>query len=314
MVIARSVEDIAYRPASIVTVGTFDGVHRGHAAIIQQVVRRAKETGARSVIVTFEPHPREVVGQGPVELLTTLEERLEFIGALGADAIVVLPFTYEFSRLTPNEFYETIMVKAIGVSEVIEGTDHMFGRDREANIETLKALGSRFGFRVTAAVTVLDNGEPISSSRIRAALKEGNVEAAEELLDRPYGLRGTVVAGDGRGAQLGYPTANVQPASAKKIVPANGVYVAGVEIGNELRYGMLNIGVRPTLTSGSERVVEVHVFELNEDLYGKQLRIQFLKRLRNEIKFSSKEELVDQLRRDRSESLKFVEALQSQYE
>jgi len=314
MVIARSVEDIAYRPASIVTVGTFDGVHRGHAAIIQQVVRRAKETGARSVIVTFEPHPREVVGQGPVELLTTLEERLELIGALGADAIVVLPFPYEFSRLTPNEFYETIMVKAIGVSEVIEGTDHMFGRDREANIETLKALGSRFGFRVTAAVTVLDNGEPISSSRIRAALMEGNVEAAEELLDRPYGLRGTVVAGDGRGAQLGYPTANVQPASAKKIVPANGVYVAGVEIGNELRYGMLNIGVRPTLTSGSERVVEVHVFELNEDLYGKQLRIQFLKRLRNEIKFSSKEELVDQLRRDRSESLKFVEALQSQYE
>lgn len=313
MIIARSVQDIAYDPASIVTVGTFDGVHKGHRAIIEQVVRRAKETASRSVIVTFEPHPREVVGQGPVELLTTLEERLDLIGALGADCAVVFPFTYEFSRLTPNEFYETIMVRSIGVREVIEGIDHMFGRDREANIETLKSLGIRFGFRVTAAVTVLENGEPISSSRIRAALMEGKVEAAEELLDRAYSLGGTVVAGDGRGAQLGFPTANVQPDSAKKIIPANGVYVAGVEIGNELRYGMLNIGVRPTLTSGSARVIEVHVFDLNEDLYGKPVRIHFHRRLRNEQKFSSKEELVDQLRRDRSESLKFVEALQSHY-
>src|SRR5689334_12805308 len=126
MIVARSVQDIEYSPASIVTVGTFDGVHGGHAAIIQQVVRRSKESAARSVIVTFEPHPREVVGQGPVELLTTLEERLEHIGALGADCTVVLPFTYEFSRLTPNEFYEAYMVRAIGVREVIEGTDHMF--------------------------------------------------------------------------------------------------------------------------------------------------------------------------------------------
>lgn len=311
MIIARSLEEVVYNADSIVTVGTFDGVHRVHVAIIEQVVQRARARHARSVIMTFDPHPREIVGRGPVKLLSTLDERLKLMERLGVEYTIVVPFTYEFSRLTSNEFYEGFVVNKVGVKEVIEGSDHMFGRDREANMETLKDLGERFGFRVTAAVTVLYQGDPVSSSKVREALMRGEVEQAEALLDRPYSFSGSVVKGDGRGAQLGFPTANIQPASEKKIVPADGVYFVGIEYHGEQYHGMLNIGVRPTFSPVLHRVVEVHIFDVHGDLYGKELTIFFHKRLRDETKFSSKEELIAQLHHDRNECLKYVEALPS---
>ncbi|HEV8537374.1 MAG TPA: riboflavin biosynthesis protein RibF, partial [Bacteroidota bacterium] len=244
------------------------------------------------------------------KLISTLEERLEIIGSIGIDLTVVLPFTYEFSRQSSREFYERCIVESVGVREVVEGHDHMFGRDREADIDQLRTLGQSYGFNVIAASPVTVDGDVVSSSKIREALMRGEVAQAGKYLDRPYTITGIVVRGDGRGKQLGFPTANIRPASEKKVVPAEGVYVVSVAHDARQFNGMLNIGVRPTFSSTLDRVIEVHLFDFQEDLYGKQLTIQFHKRLRQERKFSSKEELVAQLLRDREECMKYIGASQ----
>ncbi len=309
MNVARSIDEVIFDENSIVTVGSFDGVHLGHCSIIEQVTRRAREQKARAVVITFDPHPREVVGRGPVKLLSTLEERLVIISGLGIDTTIVLPFTYKFSRLTSKEFYEQYVIKKIGVREVIEGHDHMFGRDREADIATLDTIGKYYGFNVIKAQPVMDAGEIVSSSKIREALMRGDVDKAEQFLGRPYSLTGVVIKGDRRGEQLGFPTANIQPSADKKLVPAEGVYVVAVEYDLKHYFGMLNIGVRPTFSSMQERVIEVHIFNVTESLYTKQLTIGFLKRLRPETKFSSREQLIDQLHRDKNESINYIRTL-----
>jgi riboflavin kinase/FMN adenylyltransferase len=263
------------------------------------------------VVITFEPHPREIVGRGPIQRLTTLDERLVILEGLGIDLVLVLEFTYAFSRLTPREFYERYVIRGVGVRQVVVGHDHMFGRDREAGIAELGAMGGEFGFEETTVPPVTLDGAVISSSRIREDLLRGQVERAAQMLGRPYSLGGTVVRGEGRGASLGFPTANIQPLVPAKLIPAEGVYCVGVRLeGGRRAYGMMNMGVRPTFSTTLERTIEVHILDLDESLYGRTLTVDFLKRLRPEKKFSSAADLAAQLRADREECLKYIGALQ----
>jgi len=307
MNVVHTLNDIAFDKHSVVTVGTFDGVHQGHQEIIREAVRRAKAREGRSVVVTFEPHPREVLGSRSIQLLTTIEERRQYLSELNPDVLLVVPFTYEFSRQSFREFYLRYIVNGIGVSEIVEGYDHHFGRDREGSIEVLVTLGKEFGFSVVAVKPFTVGGEAVSSSRVREYLEEGQVESAAQLTGRSYALRGSVVRGDGRGKQLGYPTANVVPSSPKKLVPKNGVYFVGVRVDDRLRAGMANIGSRPTFTSNGARSIEANILDYDGDLYGKSIEVHFVKRLRDEQKFTNPQELIDQMRRDQQQSVKLQE-------
>jgi riboflavin kinase/FMN adenylyltransferase len=309
MKVIRSLEEATFLRNSVVTVGTFDGVHLAHREIIREVTNRARRSEGRSVVLTFDPHPKEIVPStrgGEVRLLSTVEERIELLGLLGVDELFVVPFTPEFSRLGPRDFYLQYLLQGTGVAEVVVGYDHMFGRNRSAGIEDLMKLGKEFDFSVFAVHPFTVEGEPVSSTRIRRALAAGDLEHARRLLGYRYMLTGKVVRGDRRGATLGFPTANLTPASMRKMVPARGVYVVGVEHGTERRFGMMNIGVRPTVSPGTSETMEVHLFDYTGELYGESLKVVFLKRLRDEKRFASLEDLSSQLQRDREESLRFL--------
>ena len=313
MNVVRSLDQLHREKNSVVTVGTFDGVHLAHREIIREVTHRARMIEGRSVVVTFDPHPKEVVHspkQGEVRLLTTLEERATLLAACGVDDLVVLPFTVEFSEQTPREFAQRILVNRIGAAEVVVGYDHMFGRGRSAGTEELVTLGKEFDFSVFAVHPYTVDGEAVSSTRIRRALATGDLPHAEKLLGYRYGISGKVVRGDRRGATIGFPTANITPASIRKVVPARGVYVVAVELEGNTLFGMMNIGVRPTVTPGMSETMEVHLFAYSGDLYGATLRVTFLARLRDEKKFAGLPELVEQLGKDREASLLLLRQLE----
>lgn len=304
MIIVRSIEEIHFNNNSVITFGTFDGVHRGHQSIIKALVEQAKDNNCRSVLVTFEPHPREVVGKGPVFLLTTLDERLKIIEQLGVDFVLVFEFTHQFSLQSAHEFYEKYIVNGIGVHKVVVGYDHTLGHDRKSKVDELCKMGLEFGFDVEIIKPVSYENDTISSSKIRNLISKGEVDRAALYLDRYYSIKGKVVEGDRRGAELGFPTANIQEQYMNKLVPADGVYCVAIEFENQKAYGMLNIGVRPTFQVEPKRIIEVNIFNYNGNLYGKDVNVHFIKRLRSEKKYSSKEELITQLKSDRSECMK----------
>jgi riboflavin kinase/FMN adenylyltransferase len=220
--------------------------------------------------------------------------------------LVVIEFTFEFSRLKFHEFYERYLVKKIGVSEVVVGYDHMFGRNREGTTEDLVHMGQEFGFSVIALQQYTVDGEVVSSTQVRQAIGAGNMERAKKFLGYDYQMRGTVVQGDGRGRTIGYSTANIEPDSPSKLIPAKGVYFVGVQLDEKKYFGMMNIGVRPTITEEMRRTIEVHIFDFDADIYGRRPVISFLKRLRDEQKFASLEDLVNQLGADKTMSLKYL--------
>lgn len=307
MVIARSLSEVHHDAHSVVTVGTFDGLHLGHQQIIAMLRERAHAKHARSVVVTFDPHPREVVGRGPVRLLTTLDERVALLRRTEIDLLVILHFTFEFSRQTSRAFYERYIIDGIGTEEVVVGHDHMFGRDREAGVQDLEQMGAEFGFTVREVPPFQFEGETVSSSKIRELLLRGDVLLASRWLGRPYTITGRVIRGDGRGAKLGFPTANIEPFHEKKLVPAEGVYFVEVEHEGKTYFGMLSIGVNPTFKANGNRTIEVHMIDCNENVYGKTLTVRFLRRLRGEQKFASAEELIRQMKRDQEECMKLIE-------
>ncbi|MGB2867355.1 MAG: bifunctional riboflavin kinase/FAD synthetase [Bacteroidota bacterium] len=313
MRVVRQLSEILYEKNSVVTVGSFDGVHRAHREIIAEVVERARTLKGRSVVLTFDPHPREVLGskRGPFKLLTTLEERRAICEELGVDLFFVIAFDFAFSRQSSRDFYMKYLVNGIGVSEVIEGYDHHFGRDREGSVEEMLHMGKEFNFSIVALKPVVVEGTTVSSSEIRNLLESGDVEKAALFLGRPYALRGTVVEGDKRGRELGYPTANIRPVSTKKLLPKDGIYFVAVSVGGRKKYGMASIGVRPTFHDDGDRTVEVNILDFDASIYGQEVEIQMLKRLRDELKFGSAEELVRQMDKDRELSLKLKAGYES---
>jgi riboflavin kinase/FMN adenylyltransferase len=294
---------------SILTVGTFDGVHRGHQAIIDYLKTRAEKQGGPSTLVSFDPHPRSVVHGAEVPLLTTVEERAAVLEELGIDRFVVIPFSEDFAQLAPRTYVEDVLVGRIGLQEITVGYDHRFGRKREGDVDLLKELGPTYGFEVDVIPPQEVDQDVVSSRQIRDLLREkGAVEAAADRLGRPYALTGVVARGEGRGRQIGYPTANLALEDARKLVPKRGVYATRVQLpGGDWRGGMMNIGRRPTFDE-MDVTVEVHLFDFEGDLYGETLAVQFLQRLRDEQKFDSADALAMQLSEDERHCKSIVEA------
>lgn len=296
--------EISYSEQTVLTVGTFDGVHEGHKSIIKTLVNRAKKSNCRSVVVTFDPHPREIINTGTdkIKLLTTLSERAEILSKLGVDEMVVIPFTRDFSLLTSSEFVIDILYKKIGLHEFVIGYDHQFGRNREGTNELLHSLGRQYGFSVHVVEAHEIEDVTISSTLVRKELENnGNITLAHKYLGQPYSLSGTVIHGDKRGRLIGFPTANLQILDTRKVIPKNGVYAVNVilEGDKNIYRGMMNIGYRPTFTDQNRISKEVHILGFDQDIYGKVLRVDFLKRIRDEKQFSGIDALRTQLQEDR---------------
>ncbi len=295
-------------PANVLTVGTFDGVHLGHQALIRNVVNRAKQKKAPAVVITFDPHPREVINPASdgIRLLTTLNERASIMQDYGIDEMVVIPFTRDFSILSSEQFIREYVFKRIGVNEFVIGYDHHFGKDRQGSINTLKKLSGELGFTVHVEKAHEVRHVTVSSTVIRNLLElDGDVSAASEMLGRYYEVNGTIVKGDQRGRTIGFPTANLEPDSSRKVMPANGVYYVEVTLEKQRFQGMMNIGYRPTFSGEQRLVPEVHLFDFNRMVYGSRMRIHFIRRIRGEQKFESVNALVEQLVRDREQCRRF---------
>ncbi len=284
---------------TVVTVGTFDGVHLGHLAVLDEITRRARAAERKSVLVTFEPHPLEVVNpQAAPALLTTGAERREVLALTGLDYAVFLQFNRALADLTPERFVREVLIARCGMRELVIGHDHGFGRGRSGDVDTLRRLGASDGFAVDVVGLVERSGHTVSSTAIRRAVAGGDLGAARRLLGRPYTLSGRVVRGEGRGRSLGIPTINVGEYSERKLLPPDGVYAARVEWAGGAAGGMLNQGPKPTFGE-LKRTVEVHLFGVDADLYGQWVRVEWVERLRDVERFGSVAELKGQLERDR---------------
>lgn len=283
---------------TVATVGTFDGVHLGHWAVLQEIRTRGAETGRRSVLVTFDPHPLRIVRpeQAPLSLTTPLEKK-EVLAESGLDYAVFLSFTKALSRYEPRRFVQEILVERLGVEELVIGYDHGFGRDRQGDPESLERMGSELGFTVDVVPPVAADGEPVSSSRIRSLLLAGGVRSAAACLGRPYSIRGVVVRGDGRGRGLGFPTANLRVAERDKLVPPPGIYAVRGVLRTGTYTGALHLGPRPTF-KGSPPTIELHLLDFDADIYGEEVRVDFIERLRGVEPFTTVEALVAQIRKD----------------
>jgi riboflavin kinase/FMN adenylyltransferase len=283
---------------AVVTVGTFDGVHRGHQRVLAEVAGRARERGLDSVLVLCDPHPLEVVNPAAAPLLLTLpDEKRELLGGAGLDRVVLLPFTREVAQQSPEEFIRRLRAEH-ALRMLVIGYDHAFGRGRAGDEALVRRLGAAEGFDVVVVDAVREDGQPVSSTLIRAAVAHGDLAGAERWLGRPYGLLGRVVPGAGRGRTIGVPTINLAPPDARKLLPPDGVYAVWVWWRGTRYGGMMNQGARPTFAEQG-RTLEVHLFDFAGDLYGETVRVEWVERLRDVQAFPSREVLVAQLERDR---------------
>ncbi|HET6466065.1 MAG TPA: bifunctional riboflavin kinase/FAD synthetase [Nitrospiria bacterium] len=281
----------------VVAIGNFDGVHRGHQAILKQTVDRAKATGGTGIVLTFEPHPLKVLAPAmDLKFLMTFEERLHWIETLGIRQVRLVSFTHSFANLTPTEFVRNILCDDLGAKEVCVGAQFTFGKGRKGTVKDLAALGGDLGFQVHPIAAISVAGSPVSSSRIRECLLAGRVAAARELLGRAYRLEGRVIPGKRRGRALGYPTANFRPPGGL-VIPCNGIYAVEAEIKGRIFPGVSYIGTQPTLGS-LERMVETHLFEPQPDLYDQLLRVSFVEWIRPEQTFKDKQELLRHMEED----------------
>jgi len=291
---------------TILTLGTFDGVHVGHQKIIKKLLKQQEKTPAPTVVLTFFPHPRMVLQQDQtLKLLNTIEERIELLQNLGIDCLVVHPFDYEFSRLTAEEFVEKVLVQHANIQNIIIGYDHRFGRNRTANITDLEQFGKQFGFDVTQISAKEIDEISVSSTKIRNALIEGDIATANTYLGYHYFLTGSVQKGKQLGRSIGFPTANLQLTADYKLVPKNGVYIVQSTLHGKTVYGMMNIGNNPTV-DGTQQHLEVHFFDWNNDLYQQTIRVELLHKTREEIKFDSVVNLKKQLELDQQEILQWL--------
>lgn len=307
MKIYTDIKDYNRNNNAVVTVGTFDGLHKGHIKILSTLKDKAQSANGRSVMMTFEPHPRTVVSKDfNLKILTTLEEKIKILEGLGINDLLVANFTKEFSQMSSEEFIKNLIVDKIGAVHMVVGHDHKFGKDRLGDEEKLREIAKQYNFDVTSVAAEMFNNEIISSTKIRNALVSGDLDAVNNLLGRNYSLSGIVVQGAQRGRLLGFPTANIKLHNEKKAVPKRGVYVVACRCENEPHFGIMNIGLRPTFGDTLELVIEVHLLNFNRDIYGANLTVDFIKRLRDEKKFESKTELINQIEEDKKKAIELI--------
>jgi riboflavin kinase/FMN adenylyltransferase len=290
----------------VLTLGVFDGLHLGHQLIMKTVVERAGATGAVPTVITFDPHPRALLHpESAPPLLQTFDQKIEALGALGIEQTIVIQFDQEFAQIRAEDFLRTVIADRLHAKEVYLGCGFAFGHGREGNIDLLRTVSRSLGFLADEVPELRLRGRRVSSSRIRELLQRGQVNLARRMLGRPYGVEGRVVRGDQRGAELGFPTANLQPQN--RVIPRKGVYVTAALIDGQWRRSVTNIGTRPTFGSENETSVETFVMNWSGDLYGDVVRVRFLHRLREEKKFTSIEELKSQIERDVTQARNYFE-------
>ncbi|GAA4111405.1 bifunctional riboflavin kinase/FAD synthetase [Aquimarina addita] len=291
---------------SVVTIGTFDGVHIGHRKIIERLIEAAKRNGLESVILTFFPHPRMVLQKDTnIKLIHTIDERIQVLEQTGLDSLIIHPFTKEFSRLSAGEYVEQMLIEKLNVRHVIIGYDHRFGRNRNSNITDLASFGMHNNFTVEEISKQDIDDVAVSSTKIREALMEGDIEKANKFLGYKFMLTGKITKGKELGRKLGYPTANLWIKEDYKLIPKKGVYIVQSKIDNKIYFGMMNIGMNPTV-NGKHQTIETHFFDASFNLYEKKIQIEMLKRIRNEKKFNSIDELKAAMQEDEDFSRDYI--------
>ncbi len=295
--------------ASVVTIGTFDGVHVGHRKILNQLFKEAKNKNLKSVLLTFFPHPRMVVqSNNTIQLINTINERIAILAETELDYLVIQPFDRNFSNLTAFDFVRDVLVSKLNVAELVIGYDHRFGKNREGDFEQLQEYSHTFDFNIKEIQSQDINNIAVSSTKIRNALNSGYIKIANQYLTTPFSINGIVVKGEQIGSSIGFPTANIEIPETYKLTPKNGVYTIRATHQKVSYFGMLNIGNRPTV-NGKNKTIEAHLFSFKDTIYGEELTIEFLSHLRNEEKFNSIEALKEQLHKDKINSLNFIKTL-----
>ena len=312
MKIYNAIEEIGPIKNPVLTTGTFDGVHKGHQKILSRIQEGARKINGESILLTFHPHPRMVLfpEDNDLRLLNSQKEKLELLEKAGIDHVIIHPFTKKFSRLTSIEFVRGLLVNKIGVKKLVIGYNHHFGRNREGTLEHLLEHGETYGFDVEEIPAQDIDNVDISSTKIRRALHQGDIQLANDFLGYEYMLTGEIVKGAGLGSQLGFPTANIKIADPLKLLPANNVYAIHAVINGKRHQGMLNIGIRPTLENSKDykpsTSIEAHLFEFNKSIYGQPIRIELAGKIREEKKFSGLDELKEQLQKDKKEAIQVL--------
>lgn len=309
MKLFHSINDFQSTKKTILTLGTFDGVHIGHKKILERITQNTENGKYESLVLTFFPHPRMVLQEkSEIKLLNTIVEKTKLLEETGIENLVIHPFNESFSRLTAEEFVDSILVNQFHIQKIIIGHDHRFGRNRTANIDDLIAFGTQYGFEVEQISAQEIQDVSVSSTKIRKALNEGNMDLANDYLGYEYFLSGEVVKGKQLGRTIGFPTANIQIDEEYKLIPKNGVYVVKAIVNEEAVFGMMNIGFNPTV-DGQKQTIEVHLFDFDADIYGQKIEVSLLQYLREEQKFGSVDLLKAQLNQDKTNAQAFISEL-----
>ena len=306
MKIYRSIEDYDEDKRSVVTIGTFDGIHLGHQKILSRLIKSSKNKDLNSVVLTFFPHPRIILNKyNEVKMIDTLDEKIIHLNEIGIDSLVIHPFDKNFSLLSANQFIKDFLVDKLKIKHIIIGYDHRFGKGREASVTYLKNYADDYDFTVEEIKAQEIEKITVSSTKIRNSINQGDIKTTEKYLGRSFNLTGKIVKGDGLGKKINYPTANIFIEETYKIIPKDGVYLVETIIEDKLFNGMMNIGHRPTIGI-NVKSIEVHLFNFNEDIYGKVISIKMISKIRDEKKFSSIEALKEQLVKDENYCLKLI--------
>ena len=303
----NGIDNFSINSESIITLGTFDGVHKGHQKILKKLIKEAKKLNLESIVLTFFPHPRTVLNPNfPLKLINTINERTRLFEKSGIDTLITHPFDKNFSELTPEKFVKDILVNKLNIKKILIGYDHRFGKNRTAGIKDLKTLGLKYNFKVIEISVQEQNNVSISSTKIRNSIIQGNIKKAKSYLGYDFSLKGKVVKGNEIGRTIGFPTANLEIEENYKLIPKNGVYLIYTILEKQVFFGMMNIGVKPTLKIEKESI-EVNLFDWEKDVYGEFIEVFILDYIRDETKFDSLTDLTDQIKIDKKTCLKLIE-------